>query len=139
MHSGVKRLLLHFRYCKLSGRSRTIVQTYKAMAESLAKNLPESPETTVCIRKLLESKEAAVRSLVEQEAETHVPCDETSDGVPEPIDDEQKFIDVVFDGPPSAESGRFVEVENAQGQSINIGQWVDRGDGYRVLRLRGES
>lgn len=30
-------------------------------------------------------------------------------------------IDVVFDGPPSHESGRFVEVEDAAGRSISVG------------------
>lgn len=34
-------------------------------------------------------------------------------------------IHVVFDGP---ESGRFVEVENADGKSINAGEWVERLD-----------
>jgi len=45
-------------------------------------------------------------------------------------------VDVVFDGPPGPESGRFVEVEDADGKSISVGDWVDRGDGYHVLRLR---
>jgi hypothetical protein len=34
-------------------------------------------------------------------------------------------IDIVFDGPPSHESGRFVEVEDASGNSIRIGEWVE--------------
>lgn len=45
------------------------------------------------------------------------------------------FIDIVFDGPPSHESGRFVEVENAKGESINAGEWIDRGNGLWALRL----
>jgi hypothetical protein len=44
-------------------------------------------------------------------------------------------IDVVFDGPPGPESGRFVEVEDMQGHSINAGEWIDRGDGLWVLRI----
>ena len=44
-------------------------------------------------------------------------------------------VDVVFDGPPSHESGRFVEVENSEGMSINFGDWVHRPDGYWVLRF----
>ena len=44
-------------------------------------------------------------------------------------------IDVVFDGPPGHESGRFVEVEDASGKSINYGKWVQRPDGFWVLRL----
>jgi hypothetical protein len=45
------------------------------------------------------------------------------------------LIDVVFDGPPGPEAGRFVEVENEYGESINVGEWVYREDGYWVLRL----
>jgi hypothetical protein len=45
-----------------------------------------------------------------------------------------EVIDIVFDGPPSHESGRFVEVE-AIGKSIRFGQWVQRDDGYHVLRF----
>ena len=40
------------------------------------------------------------------------------------------FVDIVFDGPPGPESGRFVEVENSQGKSISFGEWKVRTDGY---------
>jgi hypothetical protein len=50
----------------------------------------------------------------------------TRDVVAEP------YIDIVFDGPPSHESGRFVEVEDATGASINLGEWVDCGDLWRL-------
>ena len=46
-----------------------------------------------------------------------------------------ELIDIVFDGPPSHESGRFVEVENQDGHSISVGEWIERDDGYWVLRL----
>ncbi len=45
-------------------------------------------------------------------------------------------IDIVFDGPPSHKSGRFVEVENATGTSIKFGEWVKRQDGFWALRIR---
>ena|GEM_PF-2372040 len=45
------------------------------------------------------------------------------------------FFDVVFDGPPSRESGRFVEVEDEQGRSFEAGEWIDRGDGLWALRI----
>lgn len=45
------------------------------------------------------------------------------------------FIDVVFDGPPSHTSGRFVEVEDAARASIGVGVWIDRGDGMWALRI----
>ena len=38
-------------------------------------------------------------------------------------------IHVVFDGPPGPESGRFVEVEDSEGRSINAGEWRKRDDG----------
>ncbi len=54
-----------------------------------------------------------------------------------------KFVDIVFEDknkginsalpmPPKLE---FVEVENAQGASVGVGRWIDREDGYTVLRL----
>jgi hypothetical protein len=45
------------------------------------------------------------------------------------------FIDIVFDGPPSHESGRFVEVEDETGKSIHVGEWVERGNGLWALRI----
>ena len=47
----------------------------------------------------------------------------------------REYIDIVFDGPPSHESGRFVEVESPPGTSISFGEWVRRDDGYWVLRF----
>lgn len=47
-----------------------------------------------------------------------------------------EVIDVVFDGPPGPESGRFVEVEDKDGKSIRRGEWLQRDDGYWVLRFR---
>ena len=46
------------------------------------------------------------------------------------------YVDVVFDGPPGPESGRFVEVEDMEGASVRAGVWIDRGDGYWALRLK---
>lgn len=46
-----------------------------------------------------------------------------------------KYVDIVFDGPPSHDTGRFVEVEDDSGRSIKFGEWVERSDGYWVLRL----
>jgi hypothetical protein len=47
-----------------------------------------------------------------------------------------EFIDIVCDGPPGPTAGRFVEVENPEGASVRIGEWVERSDGYWVLRIR---
>lgn len=46
-----------------------------------------------------------------------------------------KFIDVVFDGPPGQDGCRFVEVENHEGNSINAGDWIKRPDGLWALRI----
>jgi hypothetical protein len=48
---------------------------------------------------------------------------------------EEPFLDFVFDGPPGPEGGRFVEVENDRGESVRIGEWLQRDDGYWVLRV----
>lgn len=45
------------------------------------------------------------------------------------------YIDIVFDGPPAHESGRFIEVENNEGASIRVGEWLERADGLWVLRI----
>ena len=47
-------------------------------------------------------------------------------------------IDIVFDGPPGPDPGRFVEIEDAAGNSIKCGQWLQRPDGHWVLRIRIE-
>jgi len=44
-------------------------------------------------------------------------------------------INIIFDGPPGPEAGRFVEVETDEGKSINIGGWVERPDGLWALRI----
>ena len=44
-------------------------------------------------------------------------------------------INIIFDGPPSHESGRFVEVETDGGESVGVGQWIKREDGLWSLRI----
>ncbi len=50
----------------------------------------------------------------------------------------EQYFDIVFDGPPSIPTPRFVEVENSDKQSIRIGEWIDRGD-FWVLRITPDS
>lgn len=46
-----------------------------------------------------------------------------------------KRVQIRFDGPPSHESGRFVEVEDADtGASIRFGEWKQDGD-YWLLQF----
>ncbi|KJF21949.1 hypothetical protein C7T36_18385 [Rhodococcus sp. AD45-ID] len=69
------------------------------------------------------------------------PTDEVDPAPAVPAEEETKaetggdFIEIVFTGPPAAISGRFVEVENPQGASISVGEWIDRGDGFWALRI----
>ena len=44
-------------------------------------------------------------------------------------------VDIVFDGPPGPESGRFIEAEDADGKSIKFGEWIERADGRWALRI----
>lgn len=44
-------------------------------------------------------------------------------------------INIVFDGPPGPESGRFVEVEDDKGHGLSVGQWYERPDGLWALRI----
>ncbi len=53
-------------------------------------------------------------------------------------DDQQRtwdYIDIVFDGPPAIQMPRLVEVENAEGYSVSIGQWVKKPNGRWALRI----
>lgn len=47
-------------------------------------------------------------------------------------------INIIFDGPPGPESGRFIEVETDGGASIRIGEWIKRADGLWALRIEGQ-
>ena len=42
-------------------------------------------------------------------------------------------LHIVFDGPPSHESGRFVEVETADGNGMNVGRWEQRGNYWHLI------
>lgn len=44
-------------------------------------------------------------------------------------------INIIFDGPPEHKPGRFVEVENDLGESIKVGEWIERPDGFWALRI----
>jgi hypothetical protein len=49
-----------------------------------------------------------------------------------------QYIDIVFDAPPGPVSGRFIEVEDTSGNSIRVGEWIERNDGTWVLRITRE-
>lgn len=54
------------------GHLRTVelqecVTAFRVLAEGLDRNLPNSAEKTVALRKLMESKDAAIRAMIEAE------------------------------------------------------------------------
>jgi hypothetical protein len=55
------------------------------------------------------------------------------------VEIKHKAINIIFDGPPSHESGRFVEVETDDGKSISIGEWIERPDGLWSLRIEPDA
>lgn len=68
-HFSVKQALRWFSYGHLQEPLKAVVKPYKDLAWSLARSLPADPETTTALRKLCESKDAAVRAfLAGQEA-----------------------------------------------------------------------
>jgi hypothetical protein len=46
-----------------------------------------------------------------------------------------KFVDFVFESNEHNSELTFIEVENDAGKSIALGEWVQRPDGYVVLRV----
>lgn len=46
-----------------------------------------------------------------------------------------EYVDIVFSG-EHVSGLTFVEVENPMRESIRIGEWIERSDGYKVLRIR---
>lgn len=46
----------------------------------------------------------------------------------------RNFIDIVFHGDDPREM-TFVEVEDENGRSVCLGEWVERQNGYSALRL----
>jgi hypothetical protein len=65
MHPSHQRLLDYFEYSHLPPHLQAIVKPYQRLAKELANRGnqgADGPETTVALRKLLESKDAAVRA-----------------------------------------------------------------------------
>lgn len=57
-----EKILQYFAYQHLPENLQEISKPYCEMAENLVKILPRNPERTVALRKLLESKDCAVRA-----------------------------------------------------------------------------
>ena len=48
--------------------------------------------------------------------------------------EECQAINIVFNGPPGRDGAEFVEVELDNGNSVNIGEWIQQGN-YWKLRI----
>jgi len=46
-----------------------------------------------------------------------------------------KYIEILFDGPPSPEQKSLADVNAPSGASMDIGEWIDKGDGLWALRI----
>lgn len=57
-------LLQFFAYEHLPEHLKAVSKPFGDLARELAKTLPSNPETTVALRKLLEAKDCAVRSVI---------------------------------------------------------------------------
>lgn len=62
MHNAVERILEFFSYSHLPDWLQEVSKDFWQLADTTAKRAPDSPETTVALRKLLEAKDAAVRA-----------------------------------------------------------------------------
>jgi hypothetical protein len=62
MHPAVQHVLNFFTYEHLPERLQSISKPFSELAKEVAGRAPNNQETTVALRKLLESKDAAVRA-----------------------------------------------------------------------------
>ena len=62
--SGRDRMLKWFDFDHLSGEVRGISVNFSTLVFEIMQTIEPGPERTVCLRKLVESKDAAVRAVV---------------------------------------------------------------------------
>jgi len=60
----VEHIMQFFKYAHLPPHLAEISKPFSDMAHDIVKKLPRNPERTVALRKLLESKDAAVRAFI---------------------------------------------------------------------------
>jgi MOSC domain-containing protein YiiM len=61
-HPGIEQLLSFFVWEHLPEHLQKVSKPFGELAHQLVEDTPESPELTVCLRKLLEAKDCAVRA-----------------------------------------------------------------------------
>ena len=64
MHPSITAVLRFFSYDHLPPHLSDVSKPFCELAQQVAARAPDSPETTVALRKLLEAKDAAVRSVI---------------------------------------------------------------------------
>ena len=62
MHPGTEQILSHFSYDHLPEELQAVSRPVCELAHQMAKDLPEGPELTTGLRKLLEAKDCLVRA-----------------------------------------------------------------------------
>ena len=62
--NDVEPIIQFFAFAHLPPRLQEVSRPFGEMAERIVATLPRNPERTVALRKLLESKDAAVRALL---------------------------------------------------------------------------
>lgn len=62
LHPSISHVLRFFVYSHLPRHLQEVSKPFHELAEAIAWRAPDNPETTVALRKLLESKDAAVRA-----------------------------------------------------------------------------
>lgn len=62
MHPATEHVLKFFSYTHLPEKLQAVSKLFAELAKIIAERTPDSPETTVALRKLLEAKDAAVRA-----------------------------------------------------------------------------
>ncbi len=68
MHPSTAHILQFFAYAHLPPDLRIVSSDFSALAHLMVETLPSNPETTACLRKLLEAKDCAVRAFLAKDA-----------------------------------------------------------------------
>lgn len=61
------RMLQFFEYSHLPEHLQDVSQDFQRLAQKIVENYPQNPERTVTLRKLLEAKDACVRTVIYKE------------------------------------------------------------------------
>jgi hypothetical protein len=64
VHPGTEQILRHFDYAHLPEELQQVSRPIGELAQKMAEDLPNGPEVTTGLRKLLEAKDCFVRAAV---------------------------------------------------------------------------